>query len=352
MEKIKELWGKNKKIIILLLAILLVLLPLLILIFTKGFGLFKTDTSISSKVGNYDLNEMDSFSYVWDFENEKSLTVFGIVSDMSTSSFILKDPEGKDSQIIVYFVNPLNQENLVDMTKISDGGYVVAEGKWDTNYTSLIAEKITKIEEEFAKDFLASKIPMLEIEILEYPENIAHACETLKFKLRLTNTGKIAISHSDLYDKDYRYGIYHFIGDTYTIANSEREDYAQVKEELDDYTEMGLLSNLGFLYFEDIQPGQSREVEYWGGGRVTESLYPDLFNEDGSNRKAGISGEENIFGRKEIGEYSFSFAWTDNSSWDNPEFLSKSNVVNIKFLDNSCHNTEENVNNTFWVEPL
>jgi hypothetical protein len=349
MGKIKELWGKNKKII---LIVLFLLFLTLLLIFTKGFGLFTTDSSISSKVGSYDLNEVDSFSYVWDFENEKPLTVFGIVSDMSTSSFILKDPEGKDSQIIVYFVNPLNQETLVDVTKISVGDYVVAEGKWDTDYTSLIAEKITKIEEDFAKDFLASKIPILDIEILEYPKRVSHSCETLKFKLRLTNTGEIAITHSDLYDRDYGYSIYHFIDDTYTIANSEREDYAQVKEDLDDYTEIGLLSNLGFLYFEDIQPGQSRAVEYWGGGRVTESLYPDMFNDDGSNRRAGISGEENIFGRKEVGEYSFSFAWTDNSSWDSPEFLSRSNVVNIKFLDNSCHNTEENVNNTFWVEPL
>lgn len=350
MEKITEIWKKHKKLIILL---LLLLLFLLLLIFTRGFGLFKSDTSTtSSEVGSYDLNEMDSFSNIWNFENEQSLTFVGIVSGLTDSFFFLKDPEGKDSQAIIYFVNPTDQEELLDVGKVTNEDYVVVEGKWGINYTALMAEKITKIDADFVKNFFSSKIPMLDIEILEYPETVSHSCETLKFKLKITNTGKIAISHADLYNRDYGYGIYHFIGDTYTIANSDREDYTQVKEELDDYTEIGLLSNLGFLYFDEIQPGESIEVEYWGGGRVTESLYPDLFNDDGSNRRAGISGEENIFVRKDVGEYSFSFAWTDRSSWDNPEFLSRSNTVNINLLDNNCHNTEENINNTFWVEPL
>jgi hypothetical protein len=347
MNKIKEIWEKYKKIIIIVLFLLLLIL---LLLFTKGFGLFQSK-GLDSKIGKYDLNEMDDFSYVWDFEDEKVLKIYGIVSDLNdgSSSFILKSAEGQGYQTIVYFIDPTNQEQLVDIGKISTGNYVVVEGKWSVSYSSVIAEKITAISEDFVKDFIASKIPMLEIEVLDSPEDILHTCETVKFKIRITNNGKIPISHADLYSREYGYGMYYFIDEDSFISNSDREDYAQVFEELDDKEEIGLLSNLGFLYFDDIGPGESLETEYWGGGKVTASYYSDLFDDDGSNRMAGISGEHNIFSRKGSGIHSFSFGWA-KKSYDSPEFLSKSNVVSINLVEDECYASEENITDSYIIE--
>lgn len=354
MDKLKDLWNKHKKIILILLFLLLLIGFILTLIFTKGFGLFKSKGLTPSKVGSYDLNEVDSYSYVWDFENDKALTVFGVVSDLSDTSFILKDPEEEDSQIIVYFVNPLDKSEIVNLGDISNNDYVISEGKWDTTYTALIAEKITKIDEDIVKDFIASKIPMLEIEILEHTENIAHTCDTPKFNIRLTNTGQIPISHKYLHDTDYGsgYRIYYFIDEDHHIANAYREDYEEVIKDLEDPKEIGLLSNLGFMYFDELAPGQSVDIEYWGGGQVTESLHRDMFNDDGSHRRAGVAGSPNIFGNYDVGEHEFSFAWARMNNYDDVDFLNRSNTVTVNLLDSECSLADEYITNTFWVEPL
>lgn len=345
MDKIKELWRKHKKLIIIILLLLLLIIGIL----TNGFGIFQSK-NFNSKIGKYNLNEMDDFSYVWDFEDEKSLKIFGIVTDLNDgSSFILKDAEGKGHQTIVYFINPTTQEEVVDIEGINNGDYVVVEGEWSINYSSVIAESITIISEDFVKDFIASKVPMLEIEILDYSEDMAHSCDTLKFKIKLTNSGRIPVSHADLYDVDYSYGFYYFIDDQHYLANSSREDYAQVFDELEDKKEIGLLSNLGFLYFDEIEPGESIETEYWGGGKVTASYYSDWFDDDGSNRMAGISGEHNIFSRKGSGSHSFSFGW-GKKSYDTPEFLSKSNVVSVNLIDDECYASEENITDSYVIE--
>lgn len=346
MEKLKELWGKYKKIIIALLLLFL----LIILITTKGFGLFKSG-SLNTKVGKYDLTQTDSFSYIWTFENEQKLIFFGEVKDLNKeSSFLLKDEDA--NQVVVYFKNLETNKITADIGKLENDDYAIVEGTWDINMTAIVAKNIVRIEKEKALELINAQRPLLEIEIVEYPENITHTCETLKFKLKLTNTGQIPVSHADLYNRDYDYALYFFIDGVHRIANSDREDYEQLKEELDDLTQIGLLSNEGFIYFDEIKPGKSTTVEYWGGGKITQSLYSDLFNDDGTNRRAGISGEHNIFSRKDKGDHELYFSWGKKNNWENPEFLTDSNKVSINLIDNECHNTEENITDTFMVEPL
>jgi hypothetical protein len=353
MDKLKNIWEKHKKIILILLPLLLLLL---LIIFTNGFGLFGSDSStLSPKVGGYNLEEMDSFSSLWDFNNEDPLVVFGKVSGLNDGVYFYLHDIEDNSEVTVYFNRIDDERELEIIRNMSDGDYVVVEGVWDAFLSSISADRIVKMEEDEVLAFLSSKVPMLEIEILDYTENITHTCETPIFTIRLTNIGQIPISHRYMHTTEYAtggYRIYYFINDNHSMANANREDYDSTKSNIDDPREIGILSNQGFLYFDDIQPGQSVETEYWAGGQVTESLYSDMFNDDGTHRRAGVSGSPNIFGNYDVGEYEFSFAWTRMNNYDDLEFVNRSNTVTVNLLDDNCSLADENITDIFWVAPL
>jgi hypothetical protein len=356
MDKIKELWKRNSKVIIILLVLLLILLPILLLIFTRGFGLLKSDSStLSPEIGGYNLEETDSLSSVWDLEDEDSLVVFGKVSGLGDGVYFYLHDIEDNSEVTVYFNRINDEKELEKIEDMSNGDYVIVEGIWDSSLFSISADRVVKMDEDEVLAFLSSKVPMLEIEILDYTENITHTCQTPVFTIRLTNTGQIPISHRYMHTTEYAtggYRIYYFIEDNHSMANANREDYDSTKANIDDPREIGILSNQGFLYFDEIQPGQSVETEYWAGGQVTESLYSDMFNDDGTHRRAGVSGSPNIFGNYGIGEHEFSFAWARMNNYDDLEFVNRSNTVTVNLLDDNCSLADENISNTFWVEPL
>ncbi len=207
---------------------------------------------------------------------------------------------------------------------ITMGEYVQVVGEWDKINDALVANNIKKLSENEKIEYLRTRFPILEIEILEYPKNIAHTCETPKFKFKLTNTGINTVSHKDLHTYDYDYGFYYFINEDWSRANADREDYTEVESNIkkDELSLIGFLSNQGFMYFEDIKPGESREVEYWAGGQVTKNEF-------------GTAGSPNIFGNYEVGEHDFSFAWADKNNYD-PIFFFKSDSVKIKLNSDEC----------------
>ena len=350
MDRIKKIWQEKKKLIIIILVFLLILL----LIFTKGFGLFKSDSSsISSKIGKYNLEEMDDLSITGTFSEGNTIKTFGRVTDYEGSDIFTLVAE--DRSFFVYLYDPKDTSKKISIDDISNSDYVAVEGVWDDLWYGLVADKVVKLDTDMVEIYLASKIPMLEIEILNHTENITHTCFTPVFNLRLTNTGQIPISHRYMHTTEYGsggYRIYYFIDDNHSMANANREDYDDVKVTLEDPKEIGLLSNQGFTYFDDILPGQSVDTEYWAGGLVTESLYRDMFNDDGTHKRAGVGGSPNVFGNYDIGGYEFSFAWARMNNFDDVEFLNRSNTVKVNLMDTECSLADEYISDIFWVEPF
>ncbi len=209
--------------------------------------------------------------------------------------------------------------------KIVIGEYIRAEGTWEKEANGLAAEKIHFLSENEKADYFKKTHSYLEIKILEYPKQINHTCETPKFKLEITNAGNETITHKDLHTYDYEYALYYFINDMWVRANADRENYVEVKENItDDEKELiGLLSNQGIFFFDDLKPGQKTEVAYWAGGEV-------------SKNELGTAGSPNIFGNQNIDTHEFSFAWGIKNNYD-PIFLFKSEKIDITMLSDQCN---------------
>ncbi len=207
---------------------------------------------------------------------------------------------------------------------ISIGEYLQAEGTWDKTNDALVAENIKKLSEEEKMTYLRSRHPVLEIEILEYPKIVAHTCATPKFKLKLTNTGTNTVTHEDIHTYEYDYAFYYFFDEDWHRANADREDYSQVAGQIqeDELSLIGFLSNQGFMHFEDIKPGGSREVEYWAGGEITKN-------------ELGTAGLPNILGNQQKGETNISFGWALKNNYD-PIFLFKTDSVGVELLNENC----------------
>lgn len=282
---------------------LLLLLPLFALILL-GCGLFNGEEK------NNDVVKDPS-----EIEEGKNITLTGrIWSYMDGNlSFTLED---KDEHYTI-FISP--DENIIT------GEYVRAEGVWDKTNNALDAQNIKKLSEEEKMTYLRSRHPVLEIEILEYPKTVAHTCTTPKFKLKLTNTGNDTVTHEDIHTYEYDYAFYYFLGENSSRANSERENYSELAQEIkeDELSLIGFLSNhQGFMHFENIDPGESREVEYWAGGKITKT-------------EGGTAGLSNILGNQQRGEIDVSFGWALKNNYD-PIFLFESDSVKVDLLNNQC----------------
>ena len=207
---------------------------------------------------------------------------------------------------------------------ITTGEYVLAEGIWDKINNALDAQTVKKLSGEEKMTYLRSRHPVLEIEILDYPKTVAHTCVTPKFKLKLTNTGAETVTSKDIHTEGYEYAFFYFLDEHWNRANGDRENYSEVAESIeeDELRLIGLLSNQGFTYFENIEPGESREVEYWAGGHISRSEF-------------GTAGLPNILGNRQKGETNISFAWALKNNYD-PIFLFNSDSVKVDLLNNQC----------------
>jgi hypothetical protein len=348
MDNLKDLWEKHKKIILILLLLLFLLLPL---IFTKGFGLFKSD-ELSSKIGKYNLEEMDDLDTPDIFSEGNFIKTFGKVSSLQGEDFFTLKTESRSFYVYLYDLEDYSRKISID--GVSDNDYVAVEGKWNESYNAIIAEKVVKLDNKKVEDYLSAKIPMLEIEVVDYPRSVPHSCETLKFALMLTNVGKTPIVREEMFKLEGEKGSLHGYG-FFHILDDLNPQLAENYDETD-----GILKVWGVKEFDVINPGESVDVEYYAGGLVTESLYRDMFEDDGSNRRAGVGGEQNILGNKGQGEHSVSFAWgqfiyTTEDGWIqesyiDPKILFKTDPVTINLVEDKCDMS--NPTNIFWVEPL
>ncbi len=213
---------------------------------------------------------------------------------------------------------------LPESTYVSTGDYVKAEGVWEEVSNGLAADSVRTLNDEELASYMRSRHPYVEIEIVDYTANVGHTCDTPKFTLLLTNRGNETITHRDIHDYDYSYGFYYFIDDNWSKANADRDDYGDVMGQVgtDEAQLIGLLSNQGFMYFEDLEPGESTQVEYWAGGAVVRT-------------EGGTAGSPNIFGNYPSGEYNVSFAWVDKNNYD-PIVLSRSESVTVSLSSDKC----------------
>ncbi len=227
-------------------------------------------------------------------------------------SFTLED----NNEHYTIFISP--DEN------ITTGEYVLAKGIWDKTNNALDSQTVKKLSEEEKMTYLRSRNPVLEIEILDYSKTVAHTCATPKFKLKLTNTGIETVTYKDIHIYEYEYAFFYFLDEHWSRANADRENYSELAEEIkeDELRIIGLFSNQGFTYFEDIKPGESREVEYWAGGHISRTEF-------------GTAGSPNILGNQQRGGIEVSFGWALKNNYD-PIFLFKSDSVKVNLLNNQC----------------
>ncbi len=226
-----------------------------------------------------------------------------------------------------FHLEDMGQEYTIFISRddrVNMGDYVEVKGVWEKEINGLSSESIKKLSEDEKRAYFESRYPFLEIKVLEYPKSVSHTCYTPKFKLEVTNSGKETISHKDLHTEAYDFGFYYFLNDSWTRANANRENYTEVKEQVNEEEKalIGLLSEQGFLYFEDIKPGQTREIEYWAGGQITKT-------------ELGTAGSPNIFGNQSVGEVDVSFGWARHNNYD-PIFLYKTEPNKINLLSDRC----------------
>lgn len=278
-----------------------------------------------SVVVGYNLDELDKIEDSSNWTDGKTIKLFGRVQsvEMITLFYIYAD----GSSMVVYNQNEETYEAKIPLDGVVNDDYVVLEGVWSTSKMGIDLQKITKVEKNKAETYLQSKVPMMEIEIIDYPESVNHVCEDLMFKLKLTNTGNVTITKDELFDYEYNYALYYFVDEDFRKSYDFDED-------------RGEIANLGLKDFEKLDPGESIEIDFGGGGKVVATYYSDLFEDDGSNRLAGGSGEHNMFSGKATGAHSVKFAWVqdrdDFAPSIQPVFLFETLPVSINLQSQEC----------------
>lgn len=271
----------------------LILLPLFAFIFL-ACGLFEKKEDVSVK----DPEQL---------EQGEKITLVGRISFYMDGDYYFNLQDGEQDYTV--FISTDQSLNI--------GDYVEVKGIWEKEINGLSSESIRILSEDEKIAYFESRFPFLKIEILESPKTIAHTCATPKFKFKLTNTGTDTVTYKDLHKEEYNYAFYYFVNENFSRANADREDYLETEKE-----QSILVSNQGFIHFEDIAPGQSREVEYWAGGIV-------------NKHEGGTAGSSNIFGNYPVGEHEFFFAWADKNNYD-PIFLYKTEPVKVTLLTDKC----------------
>ncbi len=214
-------------------------------------------------------------------ERTQDLKILGKLSYIASNSFSIADIDFPENTISYSFnAGELNLENYA----ISDT--VLVSGIYLDNYTEMQGTEIQRINQEDASKHLARYKPMLSISITDYKKSLEDPCESLEYKLKLTNTGKKEILHKDILDEKYGYTL------VYTING---KDFAFF--EIED--------------FDKIEP--------------TEEV------------KATVKNNNSIKSTMVEGNNEISFSWGQKSLYDE-EFkkLSSSETVSINILNNSC----------------
>lgn len=278
-----------------------------------------------TKIGGYkadEITQIKDFSAVTDGQE---LILMGKIAGLAFNSQDSKTYSLEMADYVTLFI----ESNL--STELKKDDFVIVEGTWISTSYTLKATKITKITQEDYEDMQKANMPQLKIEIIDYPTALNHSCAKTFFKLKLTNIGNIPIDHSKIYDYEYGYGFYYFVDGEYSKSYSYDES-------------RGEIAHLGLKDFGVLNPGDSKEVEFGGGGHVVQTLYKDYYYDDGRRRELGGSGEGNLLQNKGIGEHQVHFGWAkdrgDLSAPDKPMFLYETEPVKISLSKDECDMTD------------
>ncbi len=301
---------------------------------------FTSDNS-GSNGGEYgDLEGSIYISQIYNLQGEgdQEVKIFGNFRNTTYIPDTFEVSYG-DSSVSVYYQN-MDSKGLTDIeiSSFSDGDPVVVEGVYDMESWTFYGTSVKLTTEEDIEEYKLSLIPNLEIEILDYPNSVAHVCKNFNIKVKLTNTGKIPVTYKDLYDSDYSYT--HAF--RYSLNGGETTSYYAY--DAIDETEIFM----GLEDFDVIEPGESVEVIYQAGGNVTESIDPTWIDDDGSPHVVGIAGEMNILYNNTTssavqGDNELQFHWVQvydpndySVSYSSPIIQNSSEKITIKLLSTEC----------------
>jgi len=216
----------------------------------------------------------------------------------------------------------------VDMSKFNVSDYVLVNGIYDQNTKALYATKVTKIEKEKITAYKRSKMPILEVKLVDAPTDVSHSCRNIVLSVKLTNIGDIPVSYEDIYSSDYHFRLAYSINNvisytTTTIGDTEEIGYVGVK------------------HFSLLNPGDSTTVKIGLGGMVTSNVNKER------NAQVGISGEYNLLypsGREggKLGANEIKILWVslyDEDgilNKDNPMILGSTDTFSINLLSADC----------------
>ncbi len=291
----------------------------------------KSGTKGSSAVKEVNIKDVKGFDVTKDIaysptefmygtaDTSDAFWVYGYYKNSVFGGQLVETPDSDDYAMF-------NMKNAEGIDEIKDGDFVVVRARFGNEDGAPIADYIAKIPVEYVDTFNLYKYPYADITILDAPKQVTHGCEFLKLKVRIKNTGKIPIRKSDFYTFSTELPKYKFI---HIVDGYEDGGYSYDEETKDIYHQ-------GYLNFEDIQPGETKEFMYGlGGGLVSDcpegGVYcawkggsPNIFCDAGASSPGGDREIKLAIGYLKPGSY------TENI------LTSVSNSVTINVLTCEC----------------
>jgi hypothetical protein len=229
---------------------------------------------ISSFLAFFTLRDLEKET---DVDSEKLVLVGVVVSANDDGSFEFKT-EDKTYQINVEFDEDFEKNDLLYLTGFLNKDNGIQAQNW------------TKLTREEYRSYLGhegAKRNNLEIEIVDFPENVKDPCESFKITLKLTNLTENTISFSELFSEDSEFSIY------YTLNGVSKKAKT--------------LSDFGSL-----EPDESKEVEF--------------------------VSEKDFFKNQKAGENEIMFGWGQELEEITPSFAFQSSGILINLVDSDCKN--------------
>ena len=175
---------------------------------------------------------------------------------------------------------------------------------------------------------------VLSMKVTSYPNILEHTCKNFQANLRLTNDGTETIYYEDVYDPSNNYNLF------FTI---NRDKVARYSYGLNEY-DIDTGQKVGLEDFGSLEPGESKDVIFHGGGMVMETL-------SYSGQPTGVVVHESIFIPGEVGyggqvgANELQLLWGSNYDEQgiftiDKRSIAKSEVMNVQLLSDQCDRTD------------
>lgn len=273
-------------------------------------------------------------------ETNEEFYVYGKVSQLAdgSTSFTLVDG---NSNLTIQTDGMSTQTGgalpKADTSKIANDQYVLVKGITSDDGYSLLAQNVKPITEDEFNTYKSFKIPKLSMTVTNIPRELKHGCDNLPISVKLKNTGKVAIDYTSMNNYQANYMMYYLVnGTAFGSATGGTADTPQ---------------RIGFKDFGTINPGQTVEATFNGGGWVTKGFDKAASEAQGSPYATGTGGSPNIIAYNSqsggiVGNNTiqFKFALVKNddgtASIATPQYTSESNIVSTNLLQWDCDLTD------------